>query len=357
MPGVVLHEFSVWFMAGILNVRAERAIQWPEAQEIAELRLNFIKLSKNANLLKVAIISLTPLLVGLSVVWFIANYVLNVRGFLDIMSSGRLEDVSAATNLMTATPDFWLWVYLLFAISNTMMPNFENLRGGRIVLIGLGVIFVALLIIGVSNEVLLSLSDTLNDGANILAGTFAVIIGFNLLVVGVLGTIESIIERITGDSATFRNGKLIAMRRAEILALREQELKKTQAISKKTAPAATPSGPPSIYRLPLPIPGAPGTEPITRRETLIVAPDVRSAFASADDRAGPALITGVARPMDEAKDEEKETLEPAQNDDDKLIRERRDTENEESDETDEEMDNDENGSEDDLTYEDAEESI
>ena len=53
LPGVVLHEFIYWLVAGILNVRAERAIAWPEAQAIAELKLNFIKLARNTSRIKV----------------------------------------------------------------------------------------------------------------------------------------------------------------------------------------------------------------------------------------------------------------------------------------------------------------
>jgi hypothetical protein len=37
LPGVFLHEIVLWFIAGILNVRAERAIAWPEQQAIGEL--------------------------------------------------------------------------------------------------------------------------------------------------------------------------------------------------------------------------------------------------------------------------------------------------------------------------------
>ena len=35
-------------MAGIMNVRADRSIQWPEKQEIGDLKLNFIRLAPKA---------------------------------------------------------------------------------------------------------------------------------------------------------------------------------------------------------------------------------------------------------------------------------------------------------------------
>ena len=36
LPGILLHECSLWLAAGILNVRAERAIEFPAEQEIGE---------------------------------------------------------------------------------------------------------------------------------------------------------------------------------------------------------------------------------------------------------------------------------------------------------------------------------
>jgi hypothetical protein len=34
LPGVALHELVLWLVAGFLDVRAERAIAWPQKQEI-----------------------------------------------------------------------------------------------------------------------------------------------------------------------------------------------------------------------------------------------------------------------------------------------------------------------------------
>jgi hypothetical protein len=293
LPGIALHEISYWLMAGILNVRADRAISWPEAQEIGQLNLNFVKLAKNVPSVKLAIITLTPLVAGLLAIWHIANNILNVGGFLTAFSSGQADLGTAFTQLSSA-PDFWLWCYIIFTVSNTMIPNVKDLGGLKIILAILAVVIVGLFWIGVGDEVLSQTLNSITNGLSALNGVFAVMIAVNLTATGVLGLAESIIERITGDSATFVKGKLVAMTREEMLNQRahqaEQERKPRDARARAAA-----LGPPSVYKLPLPIPSAPGKEPVSAGESIIVEREKPPALPSGavrDDRAGPAVITG-----------------------------------------------------------------
>jgi hypothetical protein len=292
LPGVALNQFVYWFVAGILNVRAERAIAWPEAQAIGELRLNFIRLARGTGRLKLAVISTAPFVAGLIAIWFITNNVLNVQGFLNIMHTGTVDDVSRALSVLTSTPDFWLWIYIAFTISNTMMPDFGDLKGWWLVLGIIAAVIAALFLIGAGDEILIGRMYTpMSEGLSILAGTFAVIIAIDSFVLGVLGASESIIERITGDSATFQNGKMITMRREEILKLREQE--RAKQARQQARRAAAPAGPPSVYKLSLPIPEAPGREEVlVRRDEGAGLPAGATAPTPAEGRAGPAMISG-----------------------------------------------------------------
>jgi len=155
---------------------------------------------------------------------------------------------------------------------------------------------------------------------NILSATFAVIIAINLLATIVLGTVEAVIERITGDSATFQGDKLIAMRRAEIVELRRQQREKQ--IKQMEKKARLTGGPPSIYSLPLPIPGPPG------RERSVVSsasePQPMKAGGSLEGRAGPAMITGTAIARVESSPEPADTdaagATPDQDDDERAER-------------------------------------
>lgn len=294
LPGVFFHEFVLWLVAGILNVRAERALAWPEAQAIAELRLNFIRLARNTSPFKVAVINLAPLVAGMALIAFVLTNVFDISGIQQLIASGSLDDVGVAFGRLTATPDFYLWFYLIFTVANTMMPDWDKLKGWRPALIALGVGIVVLFLLGVGESLLvMAYTGIISTTLALLSASFAGVIGINLAMTAVLGTIESIIERITGDSATFQNGKLIAMRREEILRQREQQRLKEQKQleAAKAQKKQQTSGAPSIYKLPLPIPGAPGKETEALPRPAPPPP--------LDDRAGPAMITGTAVPKTE----------------------------------------------------------
>jgi hypothetical protein len=291
LPGVAAHEFILWLVAGVMDVRAERAIAWPESQAVAELRLTFVKLNKNAGSLRTAIISISPLIFGILFIGFVANNILNVNAFIQALGDDALDNLGTALDVLTSTPDFWLWVYLIFVVGNTMWPDVKALRGWKPILTGIVIAVVVLYLAGLGDAVIgRGLMIPVYQGLNILSGTLAVLIAIDLFFTAVLGAIESLIERVTGDSATFQSGKLVAMRREEVLRMRQQQ-REREVKHAAAAKAQRAAGPPSIYNFPFPIPGAPGKEP----EPIVVTKEAPVTLPAGDTgRAGPALITGTA---------------------------------------------------------------
>jgi hypothetical protein len=161
------------------------------------------------------------------------------------------------------------------------------------VLIILAVVLVVLYAVGIGQQLFLeNLALPITQGMGGLALIFAVIIAIDLLVTGVLGLIEAFIERITGHSATFRDGKLIALTREDIQRQRETQRAKQERERErqKQVKASRVTGPPSFYKLALPIPGAPGKEAV---QPSVVTP-AASPASPLPGRAGPAVITGTA---------------------------------------------------------------
>jgi hypothetical protein len=288
LPGVVLNQVVLWLAAGILNVRADRAIQWPAQQEVAELHLDFVKLTKKVSELKLAVIHTAPLVVGVLCVLFISNNLLRFGQVVPYLNQLTWDNAAQVLNFLTNAPDFWLWTYVMFTISNVMMPDFRNLRGWwRVAWVAVGVLGVAILL-GFGNTFIVTmLNGPITVGINALSTMFVIIILADVIVLAVFGSIEAIIERITGDSATFKDGKLIAATRAELQAQQQaqreaQDKRQRQLIAKRlgagagAAAFALPSGAPanapsSIYALPLPVPGAPGKELVTALPNAVLS--------------------------------------------------------------------------------------
>lgn len=270
LPGVILHEVVYWLTAGLLNVRADRAVKWPEAQEIGELKLNFVQLDRRTGSLKRAVITAAPLLAGVLVIWWIATNMLNIPAVMDTISTGELTDVGQGINQLLSVPDFWLWFYMVFAIANTMFPAIpKDLRGWRSVVGAIALAAVLSVIVGIGNDLLSTLLPSVSASLQAIEGTLALIITVNVLAVLFLGTIESIIERVTGHSATFRRGKMNTMTREEArqARLRERERQQRQRERQRKAEERRPV---SVYTLTFPVPGPPGAEPITQKQAVLL---------------------------------------------------------------------------------------
>ncbi len=295
LPGVVLHEVVIWLMAGFLNVRADRQIQWPQAQQIGKLEHSFVKLPKHTNPLKLAVIHAVPLAIAVVIIWLISNNIFDVQAILTTIAPGTLDSVVAGVRQLFGVADFWLWFYLSFAIANTMLPDLKYFGGVRGVGTIAGVSTVALAVIGVGDEITVTvLGGPVAAIMNVLSSTFAVIIAINLFMIGILAAIENTIEIITGDSADFRDGKMITMTREERLSQRMKEIERQRkARERKRAEEKVPIGPPTIYKLPLPIPGGPGDERITPLQQVLPDGDEQTPPSlERPERAGAAVIPG-----------------------------------------------------------------
>ncbi len=277
MPGVLLHEIIIWLTAGMLNVSTEGDLSLPKKQEIGELKLEFVKLPRRTPAYKVALINIAPFIIGVALIWFVATNLLEVQNAVSLLNAN--DNTSTLSNLgdtirqLTSQTDFWLWVYLLFTIANTMIPESDTigiwLRRGTYIVIGIGILFV----LGINTVVNADIFGPFITGLNALSSVFAFTIALNVFGVALLSLIENTIEWITGDSATFKDGKMITMSRAEALAAKHQERQKKLKSRREQRRAPLTSGPPSIYKIEFPIPDSPGEEePISQQATSIIEP-------------------------------------------------------------------------------------
>jgi hypothetical protein len=296
LPGVLLHEFLLYIVAGMLNVRAETTIKYPEPQDIGELKLNFVQISPRADATRRMVIALAPLVVGLVICWIIANNAFHITAAMQTMSSGELDAVAAGLRQLTGAPDFWLWFYILFTVSNTMYPTLpKDFHGWRTIAGGIVALIVATILLGIGGELYSALATPLEEFLGSAHGMLLLLIGVNIVMVLALGTVEAVVERITGNSATFKKGKMITMTRAEALEQQRKDAERQRRQLTSPQPpryVAANSGIPSIYRVIFNIPGAPGEEPISQPITALSGiSEAKPAALPASGKAGAEVIT------------------------------------------------------------------
>jgi hypothetical protein len=237
LPGVFLHEFVQWLIAGAFNVKTKRVMAWPEAQNDGTLRLDFVQIKK-ATRFQAAIIGAAPLLMGLAVIWVISNYVLDFENVLSALGTGDITLIGSALQELTSKTDFFLWLYLIFAIGNAMLPTPAD-RQGWPLLIGLFLAgLVVLIVVGVGDVLVETLTGPVAHAVDLLTTAFTIMLLVEIPAILFIGFFEEVLERLT-------KRKFYYGQSAEVSKAREPG-------SNLPLPPGVPL--PSIYNLELPIP-------------------------------------------------------------------------------------------------------
>jgi len=121
-PGVFLHELSHLLVAKLLGVRTGRFSLIPEPLEDGRLQLGYVEAAES-DFFRDSLVGAAPLITGTLFVAFAAINRLHLLVMWDTMRTGQWSLFILGLQALPSIPDFWLWIYLTFAVSSTMMPS------------------------------------------------------------------------------------------------------------------------------------------------------------------------------------------------------------------------------------------
>lgn len=122
LPGTFVHEVSHWLAARVLGVPAARPSVRPRMQAdtvvLGEVR------TARTDPVRQSLIGAAPIFVGATLIVLIAQNVFGFEG-PEALWPGAEGLAALVDRLQTAlrVEDAWLWLYLLFSISNVMLPS------------------------------------------------------------------------------------------------------------------------------------------------------------------------------------------------------------------------------------------
>jgi hypothetical protein len=137
LPGTALHEFSHWLTAKLLLVKTSSFSLWPKPKKGGELQMGAVQIEAT-DPIRHSLIGLAPLIFGSLAVLLIGQFRLGLGQLGQALFSGDLAVIGQALAQILAVPDVWLWFYLVFAISNAMLPSSSDRESWRTTLIYLG---------------------------------------------------------------------------------------------------------------------------------------------------------------------------------------------------------------------------
>lgn len=199
LPGVVVHELSHWVAAKLLGLRTGPISLGPVRKRGKQMRFGSVQITR-ADPVRESLIGLAPLISGTVLVLALAGWC------LDLLPTQGLP-LSAWPGRLVAglqASDAWLWVYLIFAISNSMLPSASDRRPWRLFALYLGlVLLLAYLLLGIprGSEVWLGWGLRL---LFYLAYAFSLTTVIDLAVVAIILGFEWLAGLLTGRRIDYR---------------------------------------------------------------------------------------------------------------------------------------------------------
>jgi len=195
LPGILLHELSHYLFARLLGVQTGKFSVFPKRIPGGKLQMGFVE-TAHTDWIRTGLIGAAPLLTGILAVGLIAVYGLALEPFLQALSAGNFHELIKGIPTLLNAPDFWIWFYLAFVISSTMLPS-ETDRSALLPLMGLTIILVGLIILsGFGSLLLQTFSYQLQKAIEKAAFVFATSLLIHLILLLPLSLMRFLLSRI-----------------------------------------------------------------------------------------------------------------------------------------------------------------
>lgn len=209
LPGVFLHELSHWIAATLLGVRTGAFSLIPRMHSDGTVQLGYVEYYKGRTLgpIRESIIGGAPLLAGTAVILLIGFHVFSVTNLTAALQSGQIDTLLVALGDIYSTNDFLIWLYLLFAVSNGMMPSKSDRRAWPAFLLAISVLALFLYLLGLQDIVVAGLTEPATTIFGYLGLALSMAIGVDIFFMLLIAAFEGLISRIRGVSVVYSSAE------------------------------------------------------------------------------------------------------------------------------------------------------
>ena len=199
LPGIILHELSHLLAAALVGVKTKSISLYPSAKRGGSVRFGAV-IMRQSDPFRESWIGLAPLLTGSAAILLLARWQFGVSMGLD-PGHGPLPALRPDVllqNLLASlqTPDAWLWLYLIFAISNAMLPSESDRQPWWPVLLFLALTTVIFYVSGLAPQIPMALKQWVLTGVTYLAFAFGLAISVDIPFALLIFTLEKLGERM-----------------------------------------------------------------------------------------------------------------------------------------------------------------
>lgn len=164
-PGVFLHEASHYLMAKLLGVRTGKFTVMPRLAKKNRLVLGSVETEKT-DFFRDSLIGLAPLISGTLIIAYVSIVQLQINTLWEVFRNGQWNLFFMGLGLIGDIPNFYLWFYLTFAVSSTMLPSESDRHAWLPLGIWIAIFFLLAIFSGAGTWMLNNLALPLNQFLN-----------------------------------------------------------------------------------------------------------------------------------------------------------------------------------------------
>jgi len=172
LPGVALHEISHALMATLLRVKSANLTIVPRRQPDGHVRLGSVQVER-VDPIRSSLIGLAPLIAGSVIVLLICQFAFGVTSLSEAVRADNIAGVLASLGGMLRASDAWVWLYLVFAIANAMVPSPADRETWPSVILFSALILITALVLGY-NSAVADIGVLIGQGVRWLAAAFTI---------------------------------------------------------------------------------------------------------------------------------------------------------------------------------------
>jgi len=197
IPGIFLHELSHFLVAQLLRVRTGRFSIFPRPMADGTLRLGYVEIA-SGGIIRDSLIGAAPLITGCLFVAYAAINRLELPILWDLLRNGQFELFWVGISYLPTIHDFWLWFYLTFVVSSTMMPSASDRHAWLPLGLVIGLLFGLTLLAGAGPWMLENLAAPVNSFLKGLAAIFGLSVAVHLVSAMPFALLHRLFSRLSG---------------------------------------------------------------------------------------------------------------------------------------------------------------
>ena len=196
LPGVILHELSHALAAVMLGVKVAGISIRPKVTK-GHIQLGVVPVEKT-DVVRASLIGLAPLLSGSAAILLIGYLLFGIGALRTAIVGQDWRALLSSLVAMTQAPDAWIWAYVIFTVSNTMMPSRSDRQAWLPLILFLLIAALLAWLIGVGPTLAAELNESLALAVHWLATMCTLTIVVDAPFIALITLTELLLQRLKG---------------------------------------------------------------------------------------------------------------------------------------------------------------